>query len=517
MTLPFRPATPPPWYGPAGYLVALVAVAVATAILQVMLGLLSIASIYLVYLAVVVAISVGWGIKQGIFASVLGFLTANFFFTQPRFTFTVEAVQDLIALVTFLGLATLTSQLVSRLRTEAEDARRSQQITATLYALSQTLTRQHTLPDLLHEVVTQLRDVLDLAACTITLKGGDGLGELTVHSGPALQEDSTEPGVIAAPLLVGERRIGALLLQLPQGGRKLTEGEGHIVRAFAEQLQIAVERARLQQATIQTEVLRRTDALRVALLSAVAHDLRTPLTSIKSAASSLHHPPAGVPWSAEDEDYLLTAIIEEVDRINRLVSNLLDMSRIEAGRLRPHKELYRIEELLGTVLERLRPLLEDHPATTNIEQGLPLIPMDVVQIDEVLTNLLENAARYTPPGTPVEISAKQTGSAIEVEVADRGPGIPPEHLSHLFSRFYRVTAGGPGTRSAASGTGLGLAIVKGIVEAHGGHVSAANRPGGGALFRFTLPLEPKQEAAEAQQALPLETAGTALAEKEFTR
>jgi two-component system sensor histidine kinase KdpD len=528
VTLPFRPGTPPPWYGPLGYAVTVIAVAIATGGLELLFPLLSVASIYLVYLVVVVAVSVGWGLKQGIFASVLGFLAANFFFTQPLFTFTVSAVQDIIALVTFLGLATLTSELVSRLRREAQEARRNQQITATLYTLSQTLTRQHYLPALLNEVTSQLCSILDLAACTIHLRGIEGLGTLTANSGPVLQEEPPAPHVVSTRLFAGGNRIGTLLIQLPKSRRSITEEEQRIVAAFAEQLQIAIERAQLQQAAIQTEVLRRTDALRVALLSAVAHDLRTPLTSIKTAAGSLLKPPTAVEWSRDDQRDFLTAIIEEVDRINRLVSNLLDVSRIEAGRLRPHKELYRIQELINTVVERLAPMLEEHPISVRVEPNLPTVPMDVIQTDEVLTNLLENAIKYTPSGTPIELAARRVGEAIEVEVADRGPGIPPEHLSHLFSRFYRVTADAsnasgasrtPGGLGKATGTGLGLAIVKGIVEAHGGQVSAANRPGGGAVFRFTLPLDARAERMDTGPIMPHEIASTepTAAEKELTR
>jgi len=493
VTLPFRPGTPPPWYGPLGYLVAVLAVAIATAVLALLLPLLSVASIYLVYLLVVVAVAVGWGLKQGIFAAVLGFLAANFFFTQPIFSLTVSAVQDLIALVTFLGLAILTSELVSRLRREAQEAWRNHQITATLYTLSQTLTRQQNLPALLNEVTDQLRSALDLAACTIALEGMEGIGSLTAHSGHVLRD---EPGanVLSTPLVAGGEQIGVLLIQ-PGNRRSITEEEQRIVAAFAEQLQIAIERAQLQQTAIHTEVLRRTDALRAALLSAVAHDVRTPLTSIKTAAGSLLNPPTPMAWSQEDQREFLTAIIEEVDRINRLVSNLLDVSRIEAGRLHPHKELYSIRELISTVVERLGPMLDGRPVKINAEQELPAVSLDVIQIDEVLTNLLENAIKYTPEGTTIDISATRMGDAIQVEVADRGPGIPPEHLPHLFSRFYRVTvaapdnAGGAGGKVRPTGSGLGLAIVKGIIDAHGGQVSAANRPGGGAVFRFTLPLD----------------------------
>lgn len=525
--LPFHPISNKPWYDLLGYAVVVLAVSVATATLQMLLPLLSVAGIYLLYLLVVVGVSVGWGLKHGILASVLSFLAANFFFTDPLFTLAVSAVQDVIALVTFLALATLTSQLVSSLRRQVEEARSSQQITSTLYVLSQTLTKQQDLYTLLSEVASQLCGVLGLEGCAIIIRNVEGLEARTIEIGRPPQERQPQTpaqaqgqaGVASTPLLIGGLDIGELIIVSPPNRRHITEQERHIVAAFAEHIQIAIERAQGQQITLQSEVLRRTDALRVALLSAVAHDLRTPLSSIKMAATGLLDPPPEVLLDAESQRDLLVAIVEEVDRINRLVGNLLNVSRIENGHMRPHKEPYSIEELINTVLERLRPVLRQHRVTTRIEPGLQDVPMDVIQIDEVLTNLLENAAKYTPPGTTVEIYAVRAEGGIEVEIADRGPGIPPEHIPHLFSRFYRVstrppligaqTGGladaeatgnghsqGPYSQRAAtrtpSGTGLGLAIIKGIIEAHGGRVEAANRAGGGASFKVFLPLEQQE-------------------------
>jgi len=426
--------------------------------------------------------------------SFLAFLAANFFFIEPRFTFTVADPQDVLALIIFLGLAALASQLVARLREEAREARRGQQTAATLYGLIQTINRQHNLKTLLDDVCEQLCSVLQLEACTITVTDPERSSAITSYTGTMLKEDDADPRLLRARLSGGQHSVGELLLLFPQG-RQVTRGEEQLVAAFGEQLGVAVERDRLQQTAIETEVLRRTDALRAALLSAVGHDLRTPLGSIKAAATSLLEPP--VQWSDEDRDAFLRTIVGEVDRINRLATNLLDMSRIEAGQLHPHKELYRIEDVIETVLERLAPLLAGHPIDTEIEPGLPLVPMDLVEIDEVLTNLLENAKKYTPPGTPIHIRARWENGAIEVQVADEGPGIPPDEMPYLFSRFYRVTAGIAGA-GGAKGTGLGLAIVKGIIEAHGGHVQATNRPAGGALFSFTLPLQIKEQAWERQ-------------------
>jgi two-component system sensor histidine kinase KdpD len=357
------------WQQLVGFVLAVGGIAGATGVLWVARPFLSLGSVYLVYLVVVVGVAATRGWRPGVLASVLAFLAANFFFIPPTFTFTIAAPQDILALVIFLALATGTSQIMARLRFEAEEARR-----------------------------------------------------------------------------------------------------------YAEEV------VRLQEAATQAEVLRRTDALRAALLSAVSHDLRTPLTTIKTAATNLLS--TRVTWSEHDRREMLETIVAQVDHITRLIGDLLAMGRIEAGKLRPQKEPAAISGLIRRVVERLEPQLAAHPVTLAIPEGLPLVPVDVVEIDEVLSNLLENAANYTPPGTPIRISARQTEAAIGVQVADAGPGIPAAHLPHLFDRYYRVHAGPTG------GTGLGLAIAKGIVEAHGGHIAVESRPGHGTTFTFTLPLAP---------------------------
>ncbi len=493
--MPFRPDTQPSWYGAAGYLLAVLIMAIATGLLWVAQPVLSLGSVYLVYLVAVVAVAVGWGWRQAFVAAGLAFLAANYFFTPPGFTFTIAAPQDVLALVIFFGIAMLTSQLLARLRQEAHDARRNEEITHVLYNLSQSINRQHNLPALLQDVIDQLCLALDLHACTILLEGVEGIGNLTAHSGPLLARGMGSANVVESDLMAGNRSRGVLLMELPEGRHALSDPERRIIAAFADQLSVAFERYQGQQAAIQAEVLKRTDALRAALLSAVAHDLRTPLGSIKAAATSLLDPP--VDWPIEDEREFLKTIVGEVDRINRLVSNLLDMARIEAGQLQPHKEPRRIQEVIEIVLERLNSMVERHPVETRIASGLPVVMMDPIEIDAVLTNLIENAVKYTPPGTPLEVSAHRAGDYLEVTVADKGPGLTAEQIAHLFDRFYRVTAGAAGE---VKGTGLGLALVRGIVEAHGGQARAENRVGGGMTFSFTLPIRPSIERP-AQEAL----------------
>jgi two-component system, OmpR family, sensor histidine kinase KdpD len=246
---------------------------------------------------------------------------------------------------------------------------------------------------------------------------------------------------------------------------------------------LAVERVRLQAEANAAEVLRRTDELRAALLSSISHDLRTPLASIKAAAGSLRQ--HDVAWSDAERDAFAATIEAESDRLNRLVGNLLDLSRIEAGVLRPEKEWYPLSALVEDVLGRLGPLAAEHPIAVDVPDTLPPVLLDYVEIDQVLSNLLENALKYTPPGTPIRVAAHVAGAALTVEVADAGPGIAPAALPRLFEKFYRA-ASGPGQ---PRGTGLGLAVARGLVEAHGGRLDVTSALGQGTCFRFTLPLD----------------------------
>ena len=486
LAAPFQATTQPRWFKPLGFAVAALAIALATGALLLAGSVVSLGIVYLVYLLLVVLLAAGWGLAQGVFAALLAFLATNFLFVQPLYTFAVASVQDVVALVIFLILATLTSQLMARLRAEAEDARQSQRITATLYLLSQTINRQNQLPALLREVCAQLSAVSGLEDCTVILGKSGGPGAVTAFSGELLSDDPHDQSLIRQQLHIGQRNVGAILLRRGVD-RQITPEEKQLLAAFAEQVQVAVERARLQDEATEAQVLRRTDALRTALLSAVAHDLRTPLASIKAAGGSLLS--KRIQWQSAERDDFLQAIIGEADHIDRLVHNLLDMARIEAGRLAPHKEPRRVDELISAVLERLAPRLEGREIIQHVAPGVPMLMLDEVEIDEAFTNLLENALKYTPNDSPIEINVRQEDGFVVVEIEDRGPGVPAQDLPLLFDRFYRVQAS---NNKAIQGTGLGLAIVKGIIEAHGGHVGATNREGGGAVFSFTLPIAEQQ-------------------------
>ncbi|GAC1389201.1 MAG: hypothetical protein NVS4B11_00920 [Ktedonobacteraceae bacterium] len=261
-------------------------------------------------------------------------------------------------------------------------------------------------------------------------------------------------------------------------------------QSFLNQATTIIEGARLRQESLQMEVLQRTDALRAALLSSVSHDLRTPLSSIKAAAYSLQE--KDVTWDDESRHSFAVTIEREADRLNRLVGNILDMSRIEGGALKAEKELYPLDELVYHVINHMQFVLKDRDVRVILPDDLSPVALDFLQMDQVLTNLIENAVRYTPSGSQIEISAIEQNGEILVSVADHGQGIPEEYKERIFDKFYRVSGA---TQRGTTGTGLGLAVCRGLVEAHGGRIWAKNREGGGAIFQFTLPLAKTRELA----------------------
>jgi len=276
----------------------------------------------------------------------------------------------------------------------------------------------------------------------------------------------------------GEHSGGALRLV---GRRAFSDEETRVLATIADQLAAMLERERLRDEVQQAEILRRTDELRQALLSSVSHDLRTPLASIKASAGSLLAP--GVVWSDGDKCSFLTTIDREADRLNRLVANLLDMSRIEGGALRPQADWYDLGELVREVIARLRPSLNGREICLETPEELPPIEIDYLMIDQVLTNLIENAARYTSAELPIEVRIMAEPGVLRSCVVDRGAGIPPSERARIFDKFYRLHP-----RGTIAGSGLGLAVSRGLIEAHHGRIWVEETAGGGATFCFELPV-----------------------------
>jgi two-component system sensor histidine kinase KdpD len=274
----------------------------------------------------------------------------------------------------------------------------------------------------------------------------------------------------------------------------ISPSEKRLFQTFASQGALALERAWLAQADSRAQILEESDRLKSAILSSVSHELRTPLSTIKAAASSLRG--KEVSWDSPARAELIAAIDDEADHLNMLVGNLLDMSRIESGALKPKREWNILPEIVGSVLARMKHLAEGHRIEVDMPESLPLVPVDYVQMEQVFTNLVSNSLKYAPAHTLVCIRANVEGETIHVQVSNQGPQVPPQDLERIFDKFYRITAA-----DRVTGTGLGLSICKGIIEAHGGRIWAEN-VSDGLAFNFTLPLT--WDGAKSPQ-LPMDT------------
>lgn len=411
------------------------------------------------------------GVRGGLLASVLAFTGLNYFFTDPRGTFRVEKTEDLVALFVFLVVSLVASGLFSRVVAERRRAERRELETVHLYALAQVLLAGAPLERVLAEVAEALVDVFgfDRAELRILDEAGE---RVLAEAGPP----SDRPPTV---LPIGDGLGSAALV--PKEGGSLAEETRSLVEAFLSQAALALERARLDEEARRARLDSEASQIRAALFSAVTHDLKTPLSSIKAAVTSLLDPHAALP--REDVESLLETILTESDRLNRLLGNLLDLARLQTGALEPAPVAADLPEILGVVLERMRPALQGHTVEVALKDGLPEVSADVVQLDQVLTNLLENAARFSAPGMRIRISAHRWHDVIEVRVADRGPGIPSGERERVFEPFYRKDRG-----EARGGTGLGLAIARAIVVAHGGRMWIEETPGEGTTVCFSLPL-----------------------------
>ena len=460
------------------YAVAVGGVALTTLLLQAVKATVGLegANISLGYIVAVLVVAITYGLGPGVVASVLAFLAFNFFFVPPILTFTVANRQDLIRLIFFLGVAVITSSIGARSRARAEEARRRARIQQALYDLSQAISAEVKSETILPIIAQQIVRLLHVAGCVILIYDGDAL-RAAIASGVV----GSDGHAIAMPLRAGERPLGLLRVWERPGGA-LTSEELQLLETLARQAALAVERTQLVEETTRLQLVDESDRLKSALLHSISHDLRTPLAAIKGASSNLMD--ESVTWTTADRRSFLGTIDVETDRLNRLVRNLLDMSRLEAGAYPLTKEPALFDEVLEPVLRRLQRTLESHIIAVDMPDDLPFVPMAVLQVDQVLTNLLENAARYAPPTTTITIGAHTAPDALQIDIADEGPGIPATEREHIFERFYRLS----GPESASGGTGLGLAIAKGLVEAQGGRIWVHPREGGGAIFSFTLPI-----------------------------
>lgn len=461
-----------------GFALALFAIALTTIILFFLRDELNTSTVALLYLIPVLVSTSLRGLWTGVFSAFAAFLAYNYFFLQPYYTFIVHETQDIVALVIFLAVAVFISQLVGRARSSLAAAVARASETARLYELSLDLAGASSMEEIAEVLAHKMSETVPAASLDVSILPiqGEAPLRLSVPPGEALHG---EPPNAVIPLETVRARQGEIRLWLDD--KALAPDEERLLRAFAAQAALALERTALAHTETRARILEESDRLKSALLSSVSHEFRTPLATIKAATTSLLSD--DIPWEAPARKDLLSAMDEETDYLNYLVGNLLDMSRIEAGALQPKRQWNDLEEIVDGVVRRLHRQLEHFVLEVNIPDDLPLIPLDYSQIEQVFTNLLNNSAKYALEGSTIQIEASlQDKGKVLIKLKNEGPQILPDHLERIFDKFYRVTE-----PERVSGTGLGLSICKAIVEAHGGRIWAENVPGGLAFF-FTLPL-----------------------------
>jgi two-component system, OmpR family, sensor histidine kinase KdpD len=493
-----RPALPTDW---TAYAQAAVVVALATGVSFGLNPFSELSNLVMVYLLGIVIVAMRTGRGPSLLAAVLSVAAFDFFFVPPRFTFAVTDARYLFTFLVMLIVGLVISGLTVRTRAQAEAAHHREQQTAALYAMSRELAGTRGVDNLLQVAIKHVTDVFQGQVVVLMPERRDGslvawsggqfevdANELGVarwvyeHRQPAGLGTTTLPGASAlhVPLIGSTGAVGVLALR-PTDRHAMDEPERlHQLETFAAQTALALERAHLANEAQEAEVRIETERLRNSLLSSVSHDLRTPLATITGAVSTILDDTTKLDERTRTE--LLESVHEEAERLNRLVQNLLEMTRLESGALQLRKDLHPPEEVIGAALSRLGKRLGERRITTRVPPDLPLVAMDDVLIEQVLVNLLDNAIKYTPAGSPLDIIATATDENLTIEVADRGPGLPAGREDKVFEKFYQTDPG------EGRGAGLGLAICQGIVRAHGGRIWAQNLPGAGVAFLFTLPL-----------------------------
>lgn len=505
----FEKAPPPGLHSPGRkrrygrYAWSLGVVLVCTLIARSMFGRVDLANLVMVYLMGVIFIATRFGRGPSIMASVIAVTAFDLLFVTPYYSLTVSDTQYFITLIAMLAVAMVTSHLMASVRYQARVASHRERRATALYAMSRELAASRGEVEVVRIAVRHIHAEF---GCRNVILFPDENGrivhppdrplpeslqgcDLSVaqwvydHNEPAGQGTDTLAGArdVFFPLAIADQIRGVLVL-LPVNLRRIFLPEQkQLLETFIGQVVQAVERVRLAEQAKAASVQMESERLRNSLLSSISHDLRTPLATIVGSASTLAEGDAAL--KPADRQELSRAVYEEALRMSNLVNNILDMARLDAGAARLNRQWHTLEEIIGTVLARLHRHLEGRSVAVKLPRDLPLVYVDGVLIEQVLVNLLENAVRYTPPASSIDIVAEGSPFTVTISVADRGPGIPKGQEERLFEKFYRVNA-----ERAQSGVGLGLAICRAIVEAHGGWIRAKNRGTGGAVFTFLLPL-----------------------------
>src|SRR5712671_5224871 len=491
-------------FNPRPYLMALVNTAIGLACAGLIKPRFGIENVDLVFLTAVVVVAVRYGLWPSLLASVAASLCYNFFFLPPVYTFTITDPTNVVAFFFFMLIALLVSNVAARVRTQADTATGRVRTTESLYAFSRKLAGTATLDDVLW--ATAYQTALMLKVRVVLLLPEDGV--LTVKSGyppedeidkadlaaanwawgndrPAGRGSDTLPGAkrLFLPMRTGRGAIGVIGIDDDRTGPLLTPDQRRLLDALVDQGALAIERVLLVEDMDRVKRTVESDRLRGALLTSISHDLKTPLASVLGAASTMRDLDSGL-TEAQKRD-LLATVIDESERLNRFIANLLDMTKLESGAIVPNTARHDVSEIVGSALRRASKILAHHQVSLELAADLPMLELDAVLFEQVLFNLLDNAAKYAPAGTTISIRGARDQNRIFLQILDEGNGIPPVELESVFDKFYRAQKGD----HVRPGTGLGLAISRGFVEAMHGTISAANRADkSGAVLTIRMPI-----------------------------
>lgn len=488
------------------YLSSLALVVVAVPVAAVLRQALDIGNVSLVLLTAVLLGAVKYGTGPSLLACLGAVLAYNFFFLPPLYTFTIADPENVVALFFFGVVALIVSNLAARLRGQVLATSQRARTTESLYQFSRKLTVSLTLDDLLWATCYQTATVLKVRSVillpdsdTLVVRAGfppeDALDEADLaaarwtwdHNHVAGRGSDTLPGArwLFLPMRTARGPIAIIGIAREGADPLLTPEQQRVLDALTDQSALAIERINLAQDLNQARIQAEAERLRGALLTSISHDLRTPLASILGSATSLRA--RGVTLDEETREALLATVIDETERLNRFIGNLLDMTKLEAGVLRPVLSLTVLSDVVGAALQRARDILSAHEVAVDLPPNLPMLNLDMVLFEQALFNLLDNAAKYAPTGSLIRLHGEQDGGVVRLMVIDEGDGIPPADLNRIFDKFYQ--SGGGDRRRA--GTGLGLAICRGFVEAMGGTIEVTNRrdrPGSVFTLAFPVPV-----------------------------
>jgi two-component system sensor histidine kinase KdpD len=487
-----------PWFE---YLGSLILVTGATLLSGLVMPFLSPTNMVMIYLLAVVVAAVQLSLKPAMLTAALGVLAFDFFFVSPRWSFTVNDTEYIFTFFGLFGVGVVISTLVTKARVRAMVMRERELQTESLYYLSRDLAAAIDMDSVMAAVIKNISETLE-AQLAILVPSGEQMHIAAISKDLTLDEKESavadwafrnrrEAGVgtetlgsaqlLYLPLHSSASFLGVLAVKLEKRSDYRSPHHRRLLEAFATQISLAMERVQLAQQAEHAQVLQAREALERALLNSISHDLRTPLVSIIGALSSLRD--QRLPMDDKKRQDLLSGAWDEAERLNRFVGNLLDMTRLEAGELRVQMEPCDVQDLIGCALAALDPKLEGRDVSVTLAEGMPLVNMDMVLMTQVLVNLLDNALKYSPIDSALEVRAQTEDHHLRIMVLDRGPGIPVADLHRIFDKFFRLPV-----PEGVSGTGLGLSICKGIVEAHGGTIWAENRKDGGLRITLQLPL-----------------------------